>query len=165
MHQKQKYSYCLRANKKNPKYWELSWAIKMEYCIFEKVNNSIATKLCTNLLNNFIEATFLFAMLYFFCISSFGVSSCFPGFMPNPWFLRQNPRFLCWYPVLPMVLRGVPRMVCGGGGPCVARRHPQPLMWCYPGKQFNLPAQSLIMGPVSRSHRGMGSQAPGIIYE
>ena len=35
-----------------PKYWELSWAIKMEFCIFEKVNNSIATKLCVNLIND-----------------------------------------------------------------------------------------------------------------
>ena len=27
----------------------------MEFCIYEKVNNSIATKLCANLLNNRIE--------------------------------------------------------------------------------------------------------------
>ena len=35
-----------------PEYSELSWAIKMEFCINEKNNNSIATKLCTNSLNN-----------------------------------------------------------------------------------------------------------------
>ena len=35
-----------------PKYWKLSWAIKMEFFIFERVNNSIPTKLCSNLLNN-----------------------------------------------------------------------------------------------------------------
>ena len=27
------------------KYWELSWAIKMKFCIYDKANNSIATKL------------------------------------------------------------------------------------------------------------------------
>ena len=36
----------------NPKYWELSWAIEIESCIYEKVNTSVATKLCRNLLNN-----------------------------------------------------------------------------------------------------------------
>ena len=36
----------------NPKYWELSWGIKMEFCIIEKSNNSIATKQCATLLNN-----------------------------------------------------------------------------------------------------------------
>ena len=35
-----------------PKYRELYWAIKMEFCIFEKSNNSIATKLQVKLLNN-----------------------------------------------------------------------------------------------------------------
>ena len=38
-----------------PEYSELSWAIKMEFCINEKVNHSIATKLCANLLNNRIN--------------------------------------------------------------------------------------------------------------
>ena len=36
----------------NPKYRELSWATKMEFYIFEKSNNSLATKLWVNLLNN-----------------------------------------------------------------------------------------------------------------
>ena len=35
-----------------PKYRELSWAIKMEFLIFEKANNSISTKLQVNSLNN-----------------------------------------------------------------------------------------------------------------
>ena len=30
----------------------MSWAIKIEFCIFEKANNPIATKLCASLINN-----------------------------------------------------------------------------------------------------------------
>ena len=36
-----------------PKYWELSWAIIMEFYNFEKGNNSIVTKLCGNFLSNY----------------------------------------------------------------------------------------------------------------
>ena len=35
-----------------PKYWELSWALKLEFCFFETVNNSIAKDLWSNLLDN-----------------------------------------------------------------------------------------------------------------
>ena len=35
-----------------PKYWELSCAIKMKFCIIEKFNNSIATKMCADLLKS-----------------------------------------------------------------------------------------------------------------
>ena len=35
-----------------PKYWELYWSMKMEFQVFEKANNSIATKLCANLINS-----------------------------------------------------------------------------------------------------------------
>ena len=49
--QKEKNSILFTNRIKKIKYWVLSWAIKMEFCISEKLNNSIATKLCTNLLN------------------------------------------------------------------------------------------------------------------
>ena len=43
-----------------PKYWEISWAIKIELCILKKFNNPIPTKLCANLINNyFIFVLFL----------------------------------------------------------------------------------------------------------
>ena len=54
-----KNSVYLRDITFKPKYWDLSWAIKMEYCTIEKVNNSIAKKLCANLLNNRKEINYL----------------------------------------------------------------------------------------------------------
>ena len=73
----------------------------------------------------------------------------FPGFPSNPCFSRQNPCFLRQIPVLPRFLRPVPRVVCGegGGGPALSGRSFQPLMWCYPGVQLNLPEQSPSPGP------------------
>ena len=48
IHKRQKNQSCLCTE-----YRDLSWAIKYIFCIFEKkVNNSIAKKLCVNLINN-----------------------------------------------------------------------------------------------------------------
>ena len=46
IHKNQKNQSCLRT-----KYRELSWAIKYFFALLQKVNNSIATKLCVNLIN------------------------------------------------------------------------------------------------------------------
>ena len=40
----------------------------------------------------------------------------FPGFLSDPFFLRQNTCFLRQYPVLPRFLHTLPRMVHSGGG-------------------------------------------------
>ena len=60
----------------------------------------------------------LFPTLHFYslcCLCLFIYSfSIFPGFLSNPYFLRQ-------YPMLPGILRAIPRVVRGWGGgyPCM----------------------------------------------
>ena len=51
--------FYLRNISFKPNYWDLSWAIKMEFHIYLNIYNSIATKLCANLLNN--------CVIYLFC--------------------------------------------------------------------------------------------------
>ena len=52
MHKKQKNQSWLRADFFKAQILRALLSNKMEFCIFDKVNNSIATKLCANLLNN-----------------------------------------------------------------------------------------------------------------
>ena len=64
-------------------------------------------------------------------------------FTPNPCFYANIPCYLGFYSRY--------RAWCNGGRergvPCVDRRRLQPLQWCYPVVQFNLPSRSPILDP------------------
>ena len=62
------------------------------------------------------DATVLFYILLLSLHLLFWGVSRFPGFLSDPWFLRQNPFFLRQYPVLPRCIRAVQCVVCSGGG-------------------------------------------------
>ena len=99
----------------------------------------------------YIFKTLLFYCLCFrfLCVSSFRTFPVFPFSRPIPGFYSEMPAFYsgiqcylgfyAWYRAW--------FTVGGGGGTCVARSHMQPLMWCYLGVQFNLPAQLPIPDP------------------
>ena len=58
-----------------------------------------------------MDDTGLFSMLSLSLRLLFRGVSCFPGFPTDTLFLRQNPCFLCQYPVIPRFLREIPRML------------------------------------------------------